>query len=155
MNAENLQDAYNLDIIDHPLLAKPNLEIPPPIRLVRQLSGENVGVQNNLVFGELGIVKGFLSYAPNLRTIIHNFIRNISSLDLITDDDINIGFENLRNFLLKNRFDLLCMLEENMSYTAVRHVLQHLSMNLDIDHSRLHILLSIYSPTRFGYEYEI
>jgi hypothetical protein len=155
MNAENLQSAYDLDIVDHPNLEKPNLDIPPPIRLVRQLSGENVGIQNNLVFGDLGIVKGFLSYAPNLRNIIHTFIRDISSVDLITDDDINIRFEILRKFLLMNRFDLLCMLEENMSYTAVRHVLQHLSMNLDMDHSRLHRLLTIYSPTRFGYEYEM
>lgn len=155
MNTENLQNAYELDIIEHPLLTKPNLEIPPPVRLVRQLSGENVGIQNNLVFGELGIVKGFFSYAPNLRTIIHNFIRDISSVDLIKDQDITNGFEVLRKFLLKNRFDLLCMLEENMSYTAVRHVLQHLSTNLDMDHSRLHSLLTIYSPTRFGYEYEM
>lgn len=155
MNAENLQDVYDLDIVDHPFLAKPTLDIPPPIRLVRQLSGENVGVQNNLVFGDLGMVKGFLSYAPNLRKVLHDFIRDVSSVDLMTEDIVNDGFEILRKFLLKNRFDLLFMLEENMSHTAVRHVLQHLSMDLDIDHSRLHSLLTIYSPTRFGYEYEM
>jgi hypothetical protein len=153
MNAESLQKAYNEDAVGHPLLAEPDLLIPPAVGLVRQLSGPNGGIQNNLVFGDNGIAKGFLSHAFRIQEILLVWITTVGFPNAMTDEEVNSGFEVIREFLLKNRFDNLYILDEDMSKTAVRYVLWHLSLDLLKDHSRLYKLLKAYSPDRFGYEY--
>ena len=153
MNTETLQNAYDEDSIGHPLLMEPDLHIPPSIGLIRQLSGANGGIQNNLIFGDLGIAKGFLSHAPNLKKIFQEWIIKVDTDGVMTDADVNNGFESIRNFLTNNRFDLLYMIEQDMSKTAVRHVLWYLTETMDGNHNRLYSLLKDYSPTRFGYEY--
>jgi hypothetical protein len=151
MDSDSLQNAYKEDVKEHPLLMKPDMSLGP-VGLVRQFSGKNGGFQNNLIFGELGIAKGFLSKAPKITKILTDWITCISK-NINTDEEIHHGFEILRNFLMNNRFDFHIMLEEDMTKTAVRHVLCHLSKSLDGNHERLHGLLKIYSPDRFGYEY--
>jgi hypothetical protein len=150
MNAESLQKAYSEDAIGHPLLAEPDLMIPPPVGLVRQLSGENGGIQNNLVFGDKGIAKGFLSEAPNVLKIVQDWIMTTCHM---AEEEINSGFEIIRSFLMNNRFNTYDMLEEDMSKTATRYVIWHVSMSLDGNHDKLRSILKNYSPTRFGYEY--
>jgi hypothetical protein len=152
MNSESLQKAYSEDAIGHPLLAEPDLMIPPAVGLVRQLSGVNGGIQNNLVFGDNGIAKGFLSQAPNVLKIFQDWIKNVSSIHM-SDDEINNGVEIIRLFLMNNRFNTYDMVDEDMSKTATRHVIWHVSMSLDGNHDRLRNLLKVYSPTQFGYEY--
>jgi hypothetical protein len=152
MNGESLQNAYNEDAAGHPFFEELNL-LTPPVGLVRQLSGVNGGIQNNLVFGDMGIVKGFISQAPAITNIFREWIINVSTKGAMTDDDVNNGFEIVRVFLMNNRFNNYDMLEEDMTKTAVRHVLWHLSLSIDRNHDRLRSLLKIYSPTRFGYEY--
>jgi hypothetical protein len=152
MNAESLQKAYDEDAVGHPLLAEPDLSVPP-IGLVRQLSGVNGGIQNNLVFGDNGIAKGFLSRASNIRELLGAWIIAVGFPNVLSDDRVNSRFDIIREFLMKNRFDNLYMLDEDMSKTAVRHVLWHLSLDLPGDHGRLYKLLKAYSPDRFGYEY--
>ena len=147
-----LQNAYNEDVVGHPLLAEPDLLIPPAVGLVRQLSGPNGGVQNNLIFGDNGIAKGFLSHAPNVLKIFQNWIKNVSS-NYLYDDEINRDLEIVRLFLRNNRFNTFDMLDDDMSKTAVRYVIWHVSMSLEGNHDKLRNLLKTYSPTRFGYEY--
>lgn len=151
MDTVSLQTAYDSDAAGHPSLVEPDLSVPPS-GITRKLSGENGGIQNNLIFGCDGIAKKFFLHAPKLRKIIHDFIIAVGTS--MTDEEVINGFEIIREFLLNNKFDILFKLEEDMSKTAVRHVLWHLSFDLDRDHNRLHSLLKSYSPTQFGYEYE-
>jgi hypothetical protein len=153
MNSESLQNAYTLDVVGHPLLEESVLDIPPAVGLFRQLSGYNGGIQNNLVFGDKGIAKGFFSDALNLQEILLVWIITVGFSNVLTDEEVNTDFEIIRNFLVRNRFDKLYNLEEDMSRTAVRNVLWHLSLSLLRDHTRLYKLLKTYSPDRFGYEY--
>jgi hypothetical protein len=152
MNSESLQKAYNEDANKHPLFVESDLMSPPS--LIRQMSGANGGIQNNLIFGENGIVMGFLPYAPNVSKILNDWIINVDTEGVINDEEIANGFEIIRVFLMNNRFSSYTMIDEDMSKTAVRHVLWHLSISLDKNHDRLRTLLKAYSPARFGYEYE-